>query len=203
MSDYVHCCVCGAIFPIADHKCPSCNNLVVDECRQCGKPLTRSIEKEGIVHCPSCGEYNRSQLERERDEAARKKVTGIETSDVIVRDGDLDNVERARELVDNYRHALAYLNGVAELTYADFRQAIHLAGTPVSESETRQQWEMAKMTLAGTESLRQTYREVWEKGIEVFGQIARELPRIRQQESQSPSQSRQKTSTRKWWEFWK
>ncbi|MEO0250394.1 MAG: hypothetical protein ABIN58_12895 [candidate division WOR-3 bacterium] len=115
----------------------------------------------------------------------------------------MDNVEKARELVENYKRALAYLNGVSELTYDNFRQAIHLAGNPVPESEIRQQWEMAKMTLQGTESLRQTYREVWEKGIEVFGQIVRELPRIREQESRSPRQSGQQTSTRKWWEFWK
>jgi hypothetical protein len=86
------------------------------------------------------------------------------------------NEKKARELVENYKRALAYLNGVSEMTYDNFRQAIHLAGNPVPESEIRQQWEMAKMTLQGTESLRQTYREVWEKGIEVFGQIARELP---------------------------
>ena len=89
----------------------------------------------------------------------------------------MDNAERARALVENYKRALAYLNGISELTYDAFRRAIHLAGNPVPESEIRQQWEMAKMTLQGTESLRQTYREVWEKGIEMFGRIARELPR--------------------------
>ncbi len=114
----------------------------------------------------------------------------------------MDNVDRARELADNYKRALAYLNSISELTYENFRHAIHLAGNPVPEGEIRQQWEMAKMTLQGTESLRQTYREVWEKGIEVFGQIARELPRIREQESRSSDQSDRKTS-RKWWEFWK
>ena len=66
----------------------------------------------------------------------------------------MDNVAKAGELVENYKRALAYLNGVSELTYDSFRQAIHLAGNPVPEHELRQQWEMAKMTLQGPESLR-------------------------------------------------
>ena len=115
----------------------------------------------------------------------------------------MDNVERATELVRNYKRALAYLDSASELTYEHFREAIRLAGNPVPESEIRQQWEMSKMTLQGTESLRQTYREVWEKGIEVFGQIARELPRVRESDSQPRNQSARKTAGRKWWEFWK
>jgi hypothetical protein len=115
----------------------------------------------------------------------------------------MDNVQKAIELVHNYKRALAYLDGVTELTYERFKEAIRLAGNPVPETEIRQQWEMSKMTLQGPESLRQTYREVWEKGIQVFGEIARELPRVRESESRSSRSSRQNTFTRKWWQFWK
>lgn len=66
MSDYVHCTICDSIFPIGDHRCPSCNAMVVDVCRHCGKPLTKSIEKEGIVYCKSCGKCNESKLEVRR-----------------------------------------------------------------------------------------------------------------------------------------
>lgn len=76
----------------------------------------------------------------------------------------MDNVEKATELAHNYKRALAYWDSASELTYEHCREAIRLAGNPVPESEIRQQWEMSKMTLQGTESLRQTYREVWQKG---------------------------------------
>ncbi len=115
----------------------------------------------------------------------------------------MDNVEKATELVRNYKRALAYLDSASELTYEYFREAIRLAGNPVPESEIRQQWEMSKMTLQGTESLRQTYREVWQKGIEVFGQIARELPRVCTSDSPSQPREDRTSSTRKWWQFWR
>jgi serine/threonine-protein kinase len=89
----------------------------------------------------------------------------------------MDSAERARDIVRNYRNAIAYMDSVSRLTYESLREAVRLAGNPVPESELRQQWETAKMTLQGTESLREVYREVWEKGIEIFGQIAVELPR--------------------------
>lgn len=115
----------------------------------------------------------------------------------------MDNIEKAKELVQNYKRALAYLNSVSELTYESFKHAIQLAENPVPESETRQKWEMAKMTLQGTESLRQTYREVWEKGIEAFGQIAQELPRIRASDSKKKTPAEQTPSKPKWWHFWR
>ena len=89
----------------------------------------------------------------------------------------MENVEKAKELVENYKRALAFLDGVSEWTYANFRHAIRLSGVPMQESEIRQQWQMAEGTLEGTESLRRIYREVWQEGLEVFSRIARELPR--------------------------
>lgn len=90
--------------------------------------------------------------------------------------GDAEEIKRmARERADNYKKALEYLNGLSKLTYDDFQKMIRMAGIEMSDSEMRQTWDMSKMTLTGTEGLRQTYREVLEQGIEVFGKIDREL----------------------------
>ncbi len=43
----------------------------------------------------------------------------------------------------------------------------------MTQTEMRQQWNMAKMTIPGTESLRQTQVEVLREGIRVFEEVAK------------------------------
>jgi hypothetical protein len=47
---------------------------------------------------------------------------------------------------------------------------------------------MAKITLHGVESARQTYPEVWEEGIEVRGGVLPQLPWMREQDTRATSQ---------------
>ena len=83
--------------------------------------------------------------------------------------------KEARQRAENYGKALRFLEGLQSLTYEDYTKSIRMAGIEMTESEVRQQWNMAKMTIPGTESLRQTQIEVLREGIQVFEEVAKEL----------------------------
>ena len=104
----------------------------------------------------------------------------------------------ARQRVENYRKALAFLEGLQSFTYEDYVRSIRMAGIDMTESEMRQQWSMAKMTIPGTESLRQTQIDVLREGIRVFGEVAQKLGDNQSGDSESP-----KVITKKWWQFWR
>src|SRR4030042_3002202 len=84
-------------------------------------------------------------------------------------------VMEARRRVENYSRALRFLEGLHNVTYEDYVNSIRMAGIERAESKMRQQWNMAKMTLPGTESLRQTQIEVLREGIRVFGEVVQKL----------------------------
>ena len=84
-------------------------------------------------------------------------------------------VKEAQKKIENYKKALKFLQGLKSFTYEDYVKAIRMAGVDMAESEMRQQWDMAKMTIYGTESLRQTQIEVLREGIQVFEEVVKKL----------------------------
>jgi len=83
--------------------------------------------------------------------------------------------EEAKQRAENYRKALRFLEGLQSFTYEDYVKSIKMAGIEMTELELRQQWDMACMTIPGTESLRQTQIEVLSEGIKVFEEVAKKL----------------------------
>lgn len=116
----------------------------------------------------------------------------------------MDNVEYAKELVSNYKRALAYLENVSDWTFDTYRETIRLSGIHMSESEMRQQWVMMEGTLYGTKELQRIQRDTLQEGIRVFGEIAVKLPRTRSSETEPETQPTSNNSPkRKRWQFWK
>ena len=116
----------------------------------------------------------------------------------------MDNVEYAKELVCNYKRALAYLENVPDWTFDTYRETIRLSGIRMSESEMQQQWDMMGATLYGTKELRRIQRDTLQEGIRVFGEIAEKLPKMRSSEPESKKQPTSNNSLkRKRWQFWK
>lgn len=83
--------------------------------------------------------------------------------------------EEAKQRAENYRKALDFLQGLQSFTYEDYTKSLRMAGIEMTETEMRQQWNMAKMTIPGTESLRQTQVEVLREGAQVSEEAAEKL----------------------------
>ena len=81
--------------------------------------------------------------------------------------------KEAKQRAENYREALSFLQGLQSFTYEDYTKSLRIAGIEMTETEMRQQWNMAKMTIPGTESLRQTQVEVLREGVRVFEEVAK------------------------------
>jgi len=84
-------------------------------------------------------------------------------------------VVEARQMTENYKKALAFLEGLHRWTYDDYIECIRIAGIKMTDSEMHQQWSIAQMTISGTEVLRQTQIEALREGIRVFSEVAQKL----------------------------
>jgi hypothetical protein len=83
--------------------------------------------------------------------------------------------KEARRRADNYKQAIQFLEGLKSFTYEDYVKSIKMAGVAMTESETRQQWNMTEMMIGGPESLKQVQIESLSKGFQVFDEIARKF----------------------------
>ena len=83
--------------------------------------------------------------------------------------------KEAKRRAENYRKALRFLEGLQSFNYGDYVESIRTAGIEMTELELRQRWDMAGMTIPGTDSLRQTQIEVLREGIRVFEEVAKKL----------------------------
>lgn len=91
---------------------------------------------------------------------------------------------KARQMVENYKRALKYLDECGELTYEKFVEANRIAGVDVSESQLRAMWDQAKYILptggqpGGTEYLRFQMRNTLIEGMATFDSVADKLNAI-------------------------
>jgi lipoate synthase len=83
--------------------------------------------------------------------------------------------KEARQRAENYKKALEFLERLQSFTYDDYVKSIKMAGIDMTESEMRQQWNTAEMTIPGPKILRQTQIEVLREGIRVFEEVANKL----------------------------
>jgi hypothetical protein len=92
-----------------------------------------------------------------------------------------ETVRKVRQQVENYRSALKYLDGCGDLTYEKLREAWHIAGVNMPESQLRQQWSQADYILptggqpGGKESLRFMMRNTLIESIATFEALADRL----------------------------
>jgi hypothetical protein len=83
--------------------------------------------------------------------------------------------KEARRRAENYKKALRFIEGLRSFTYEDLVKSMKIAGTEMTESETRQLWNSTEMMIGGPESLKQIQIESLRKGVEVFEEVADKL----------------------------
>lgn len=101
--------------------------------------------------------------------------------------------KKARQIVENYKRALKYLDECGELTYQKLVEANRIAGVDWSESQLRAMWEQADHILptggqpGGKEFLRFQMRNTLIEAIATFEGLADKLA----------------VSQKKWWQLWR
>lgn len=101
--------------------------------------------------------------------------------------------KKARQIVENYKLALKYLDECGELTYEKLVEANRIAGVVMPESQLRAMWDQADYILptggqpGGKEFLRFQMRSTLIEGIATFEALADKLG----------------ASEKKRWQFWK
>ncbi len=101
--------------------------------------------------------------------------------------------KKARQIVENYKRAIKYLDNCGELTFENLAEANRIAGVDMSEVQLRGMWEQADFILpasgrpGGKEFLRFEMRNTLIKGLATFEAVADKLG----------------VSEKKRWQFWK
>jgi hypothetical protein len=76
-----------------------------------------------------------------------------------------DIIKDTKKKIENFKKAIAYLDGCDEFGFEDFEEAHRIAGTNAQVSELREMWAEAKLVLpgpghsSGVESLREVTRD--------------------------------------------
>jgi len=181
--------------------------------------------------------WTRIRIRRERFEAELERSNGVASSahtnsqmqdadfateratqtDLVIEDTEVR--QHLRELADNYRRAIAYMDNCREWTLEALLETNRISGGNMSEAQCRQTWQDARFIFpdsedkhpGGTESLRYTMRSTLMEAISTFeGLIGK--PEIKVAEiSQEPKAVAPLTKTtraalpakKRFWQFWK
>ena len=84
-------------------------------------------------------------------------------------------LQMAKETLENYKKALAYLDTCGPLDEAKFREMNRLAGSKFTEPDIQGFLGQAKLVIGGLETMRPSLRDTFQEGIRAFGEVVRQL----------------------------